>query len=804
MALLERVIVEGDSAGEYEQVALAALSRFTLLTSHRSLAESQQALASAKRAVLRCGDAQLMAALHARVGQAYAQRSLPGVALAELHSALGLLQPEPNASIEAFTRLALSGAEYLLAQNKEAARSARSARQVAEDNGLNSLRFAAQANLSFLECRRGNFQRAKSIACETLAGVPAVSLSRGALLDTLANIAIALGDLEAAQQATAEIEAIVASFSELTFLLVDSAPARSTVARLTNRPQSAYDILSQAREAADARGDEINWAKLTLLRSEVACLLGDGDGADADTVSVVERVRYPSAETLAFLARARAIRAGHQRDHRRFQVEIARSVRVFLASGDRFHGRQTVAMVSLFGTDVLSGPVVSPRRHRLHFELAENLSFVCGLLPQPHLAGGEAVRLLKRMKVVGEADVRKLPSPGSESELVTLGTVGADTFALRVVPLLDATSRETVAHLMSVLRLAVAAVKAQSDSRRKVLSWDLDVAPEGRKGLYISTEMRRLHSTIRRVASSDCPVLILGETGTGKEVVAQEVHDLSGQARGPFVPFNVTAVPRDMLEGQLFGYRRGAFTGAVSDAKGLIRQAEGGTLFIDEIGELSLDLQPKLLRFLESGEIQPLGERPQKVNVRVIAATNARLAELVRDGQFRDDLFYRLNVVSLTIPPLRDRREEIPTLVNHFLTVHAKQAGKFIPQLTPRALERLSAYDWPGNVRQLTNELKRIVALSDEDELVDEAHLSPIVRSAAAASPPAATDGTSVHVKLDRTLQEMYDDLERAAIARAMEQSRHNQADTARLLGITRKGLYLKRRRLGLDEGHAS
>jgi DNA-binding NtrC family response regulator len=192
------------------------------------------------------------------------------------------------------------------------------------------------------------------------------------------------------------------------------------------------------------------------------------------------------------------------------------------------------------------------------------------------------------------------------------------------------------------------------------------------------------------------------------------------------------------------------------------------------------------------------------VNVRVIAATNARLAELVRDGQFRDDLFYRLNVVSLTIPPLRDRREEIPTLVNHFLTVHAKQAGKFIPQLTPRALERLSAYDWPGNVRQLTNELKRIVALSDEDELVDEAHLSPIVRSAAAASPPAATDATSVHVKLDRTLQEMYDDLERAAIARAMEQSRHNQADTARLLGITRKGLYLKRRRLGLDEGHAS
>jgi len=160
LTLLARTIVDGDSAGEYEQVALASLSRFTLLTSHRTLAESQQALDVAKRAVLRCGDAQLMAALHARVGQAYAQRSLPDVAVAELRSALGLLQPEPNAAIEAFTRLALSGAEYLLAQNKEAAGSARSARQIAEANGLNSLRLAAQANLAFLECRRGNLHRA--------------------------------------------------------------------------------------------------------------------------------------------------------------------------------------------------------------------------------------------------------------------------------------------------------------------------------------------------------------------------------------------------------------------------------------------------------------------------------------------------------------------------------------------------------------------------------------------------------------------------------------------------------------------
>ncbi len=279
---------------------------------------------------------------------------------------------------------------------------------------------------------------------------------------------------------------------------------------------------------------------------------------------------------------------------------------------------------------------------------------------------------------------------------------------------------------------------------------------------------------------------------------------MSRRSQARFVPFNMTAVPRDMLEGQLFGYRRGAFTGAVHDAKGLIREAEGGTLFIDEIGELGLDLQPKLLRFLESGEIQPLGERPQKVDVRVVAATNARLEELVRAGRFREDLFYRLNVVSLTIPPLRDRREEIPTLVNHFLTMHARNAGKFVPQLTPQVLERLSAYDWPGNVRQLTNELKRLIALSDEDELIDVGHLSSVFRETSTTAPPAQVEGTTVRVCLDRTLQEMYDDVERAAIARAMEQSQYNLADTARRLGITRKGLYLKRRRLGLDEQQAS
>ena len=319
--------------------------------------------------------------------------------------------------------------------------------------------------------------------------------------------------------------------------------------------------------------------------------------------------------------------------------------------------------------------------------------------------------------------------------------------------------------------------------------------------------MKRLLQTIRRVAPTNAPVLITGETGAGKEVVAAEIHALSRQADKPFIALNVTAVPRELVEGHLFGYRRGAFTGAVSDARGLIREAEGGTLFIDEIGELSHDLQPKLLRFLESGEIQPLGERPQQVDVRIIAATNAQLARDVAEGRFREDLFYRLNVVTLAVPPLRERREEIPTLIHHFLTRHAREAGRLIPQLSAQALERLSAYDWPGNVRQLTNELKRIVALHDEDEIVGVDDLSAPIRTAVLTppTPPPAVvpdvGSSTVTVRLDQPLQTMYDDLERAAIPRALKLSRNNQTETASRLGITRKGLYLKKRRLGLDDG---
>jgi transcriptional regulator with PAS, ATPase and Fis domain len=264
------------------------------------------------------------------------------------------------------------------------------------------------------------------------------------------------------------------------------------------------------------------------------------------------------------------------------------------------------------------------------------------------------------------------------------------------------------------------------------------------------------------------------------------------------VPFNCTAIPRELLESQLFGYRRGAFTGADRDNPGLIRAARDGTLFLDEVGELSLDLQPKLLRFLESGEINPLGETsPFNVDVRIVAATNANLEQLVEEGRFREDLFYRLNVICLTIPPLRERRDEIPPLVHHFVAKAAAEFGKGRVRVSEEVMERLLLYTWPGNVRQLQNELRRMVALADAESTLTPASLSKSIRQETMRA-AAHGNGPEIAVTLTEKLTPTLLRIEREMIKVALRANQGRAEATAKALGISRKGLYLKRQRLGV------
>ena len=315
--------------------------------------------------------------------------------------------------------------------------------------------------------------------------------------------------------------------------------------------------------------------------------------------------------------------------------------------------------------------------------------------------------------------------------------------------------------------------------------------------IHSSPAMTLLVEEVHKIRSSDVTVLVTGESGTGKELVARAIHALSSRRARVFVPFNCTAVPKELSEGYLFGYRRGAFTGAVTDSQGVIRTAAGGTLFLDEIGDLPLDVQPKLLRFLQEGEIQPLGEqRPIRVDVRIIAATNTDLEEMVAHARFREDLYYRLNVIRLRVPPLRERRSEIPTIVNYYINHYSAKFGRKDIQITPQAVDLLMVSDWPGNVRQLCNEIQRVVARADDGTLITPEHLSPELQRT--SSPTTPTTSVSAVASMPGatlesvTLADALAEVERRMIAEALRRHGGNISRAARELGLTRRGLYLK------------
>ena len=314
-----------------------------------------------------------------------------------------------------------------------------------------------------------------------------------------------------------------------------------------------------------------------------------------------------------------------------------------------------------------------------------------------------------------------------------------------------------------------------------------------------SAAMYRVVEQVHRLQGNDLTVLITGESGTGKELIARAIHVGSLRAAATFLPYNCTTTTRELADSQLFGHRRGAFTGAVSDQPGLIRTAVGGTLFLDEIGDLPLDVQPKLLRFLEQGEIMPVGEpRPQRVDVRVLAATNADLEQRVAEGRFREDLYYRLSVIRIHVPPLRQRREEIPHLSTYFLREACERLGKPDVELGSEALDLFAQYYWPGNVRQLRNEIQRAVAMAPSGGIVGPEHLSADL-TAASSGTEAGLPSARPTLRGGQTLASMVDDLERSLIRDTLTRHRGNISESARALGLTRRGLYLKLRRLGIE-----
>jgi two-component system NtrC family response regulator len=306
--------------------------------------------------------------------------------------------------------------------------------------------------------------------------------------------------------------------------------------------------------------------------------------------------------------------------------------------------------------------------------------------------------------------------------------------------------------------------------------------------------MRRLLERLPIAARTDSPILVTGETGTGKELVARSVHAASPRASGPFIAVNCGAVPPNLLASELFGHVKGAFTDARTDKQGLVGEADGGTLFLDEIAEMAPELQVKLLRFLQEGEIRPVGSaRPRQVDVRVVAATHRELRRFVADGRFRQDLFYRLNVIPLTVPALRERREDVPLLAAHLLTRHTAESTRPQMRFTAAALKQLMQHDWPGNVRELENVVRRAAVFATGEEIAAvDLDIDPPLDGQAGA-------GIDLDVPLKAAKDAAIAAIEVEYAEAALQQSGGNIAQAARRVGVDRKSFWALMQRHDLD-----
>jgi transcriptional regulator with GAF, ATPase, and Fis domain len=394
-------------------------------------------------------------------------------------------------------------------------------------------------------------------------------------------------------------------------------------------------------------------------------------------------------------------------------------------------------------------------------------------LAVPLIARGEPVGVIEAVNHRDgpflDDDLNLLESLG---EMIAIALSNADRFAQ------SQSAQEVLRRQVGVLR-------------RDLVGRDLD-----REIIGTSPAMDKVLSLIASAAASPIPVLIEGETGSGKELVARAIHRASDRAGGPFVAVNCAAFTETLLESELFGHRRGAFTGAATDEPGLFRAASGGVILLDEVSEMPLPMQAKLLRVLEESEITPVGDtRPQKVDVRVLSATNRELGAAVKAKTFREDLYYRLAVFPILVPALRDRREDIPLLAGRYLAAYSKSSGKRIGGFDADAIDALMRFDWPGNVRQLRNEIARAVALAADGQTIGAVHLWAALDGsrqtmAVPASPAAPSPLTDDSLGEFQSLAKARSDCEARHVAAALARTGGKMAEAARLLGISRVALH--------------
>jgi DNA-binding NtrC family response regulator len=573
-------------------------------------------------------------------------------------------------------------------------------------------------------------------------------------------------------------------------------------------------------EICDDADTEVSKRQYKAVRTALLCAkaraltrLGRRPQADRVLAHAVKTCPRGAVDSLIVLEASKAICAGLNGDRAAAALHFDRSLAACRAIGHKYHETWIERQRSELSRTTLA---VAPPHPPLDVtRTALVLTDVAAILGAGHsidLLAHRVVSILDATAVGARLDVQRVsncafrPEPSTSSDLD-----GDGTFSIRLrgsdrkitVRVTGVRAIDEISLLKSVADLVQAAVNRTAEAENEDDDqnlWPRTVTPGGDDAVFRSPRMIEVVKIATRLASTDLPILLTGETGTGKEVIARLIHDNSRVKRGPFVPFNSSTVPHELVESQLFGHRRGAFTGASDSFLGLIRTAERGTLFLDEIGDLGFAAQPKLLRVLESGEIQPLGDtQTYRVRVRLVSATNADVDTMVEQGRFRRDLVYRIGGARLHLPPLRERKDEIPAFASLFLTRHAIECERTGLRLGDDFIAALLLYDWPGNIRELSNEIRRVVAMAANGSTLSSADLLPEIaqrwHARASSGATSAPQAPVVQIRLGQTLGDAISQLEQEFIERAMIASGGRFTEAAKLLGVSRKGLFLKRRR---------
>jgi transcriptional regulator with PAS, ATPase and Fis domain/tetratricopeptide (TPR) repeat protein len=802
----------------------AAQLKLMAVVSERSGPGAAVALfAEARQLAIKLGDPHVTAQLHLYVAEMEAKRGL--LDNARRHSAIAkrLLAASPNAYLEAFCSNLELAVCVLLSQFDVAEALGDMAAKSANQSGVAKLRRAVLNNMASLFCETGQFERATEYFENALTASEVYGTHAWAIHDGMARVHLLRGRLDECAELLDRIECSIENEDKRTLYGYRyAALTRAQLLARQGRVHDAIDMASSVTSLATATGDTLLLAKANLVRAALLVRVGRTPESLTILRGVEPRLVSGSPEIYAHVEGVLACALMREGKRAAGQTHRDRATRIYHTIGNvtgqielQCAWDETVLATAESSTGPIPVVALGARCAKSENQTLHDLASAMVHGAHPEIVALELVETLKRndcvfsVRVISRApDESDLTiSTGSSEERTSLeiaeerlpiGFYKGRTVQLAFRPKNDA---ESVASLRAI-RLLVTSIqeicRGRAEREREARLWPLDDY-RSEDGAVVAGNMQRLMDYARRIARAKVSVLITGESGTGKEILAHAIHDFSDRANKPFVPFNCAAIPRDLLESQLFGHRRGAFTGADRDQLGYIRGAREGTLFLDEIGELGLDLQPKLLRFLESGEISPLGEpNSMKIDVRIVAATNSKLEEAMRTGRFREDLFYRLNVVRLDIPPLRERRDEIPGFVNHFAARAAEEFKKGEVRIAEETMEHLLLYRWPGNVRQLQNEMRRMVALAEPDSTLLPELISDHILEALPVLRHPSTSGEAITVDLHEKMVPAVARLEAEMIRAALKRHGGKVDAVAKALGISRKGLYLKRQRLGL------